>query len=68
MGSGVKSVYSGGRALWEEFKLFIKKGNIFTLAIGFIFGLQFNAVVKSLTDDVRRIRSCVFPSNHHFFR
>lgn len=41
--------------MWEEFKLFIKKGNIITLAIGFIFGLQFNAVVKSLTDDVRRV-------------
>lgn len=35
-----------------EFKEFAIKGNIFDLAIGVIIGAAFNAIVKSLVDDI----------------
>ncbi len=43
---------SGIGGTWTEFKLFITKGNVFQMAIGFILALQFNEVVKSLTNDI----------------
>ena len=46
----LKKAKAGGSAIggtWTEFKLFIAKGNIFQMAIGFILALQFNNVVQS---------------------
>ena len=37
---------------FKEFILFIKKGNIFDLAIGIIIGTGFNAIVRSLVNDI----------------
>jgi hypothetical protein len=51
----LKSAKKSGAAVggtWTEFKLFISKGNIFQMAIGFILALQFNNVVQSLTNDI----------------
>ena len=36
----------------EDFKKFILKGNLVTLAVAFIIGLEFSKVVASFTDDV----------------
>ena len=37
---------------WDEFKTFIMKGDVLTLAVAFIIGLQFNAVVSALVNDL----------------
>ena len=36
----------------NEFKKFALKGNMLDLAVGMIIGSAFNAIVKSLVDDV----------------
>lgn len=36
----------------QEFKDFITKGNLVTLAVGFIMGLAFAAIVSSFVEDV----------------
>lgn len=36
----------------KEFKAFIMRGNVLDLAVGVIIGGAFNAIVKSLVDDV----------------
>ena len=36
----------------EEFKLFALRGNVIDLAVGVIIGGAFQAIVKSLTDDI----------------
>ncbi len=36
----------------EDFKKFILKGNLVTLAVAFIIGLEFSKVVASFTNDV----------------
>lgn len=36
----------------NEFKEFIKKGNAIQLAIGFVMGVAFQGIVKSLVDDL----------------
>ena len=36
----------------EEFKSFVAKGNVLMLAVGFIMGVAFQAVVTSLVDNV----------------
>ncbi len=36
----------------EDFKKFILKGNLVTLAVAFIIGLEFSKVVTSFTDDI----------------
>lgn len=36
----------------QEFKAFIAKGNVLMLAVGFIMGVAFQAVVTSLVDNV----------------
>ena len=38
--------------LWEEFKVFINKGNAMALAVGTIIGGAFGTITKSLTDDI----------------
>lgn len=39
-------------AVLEEFKSFITKGNVLELAVAFIIGLQFNAVVMAMVNDL----------------
>lgn len=36
----------------REFKAFVTKGNVITLAVGFIMGVAFQAVVNSFVQDV----------------
>lgn len=36
----------------QEFKDFVAKGNVIMLAVGFIMGVAFQSVVKSLVDNV----------------
>ena len=38
--------------MWKEFKEFAVKGNAFDLAVGFIIGAAFTAIVNSLVKDV----------------
>jgi large conductance mechanosensitive channel len=38
--------------MWNDFKAFIMRGNVVDLAVGFIMGAAFGAIVKSLVDDV----------------
>jgi len=38
--------------VFEEFKQFIKRGNVMDLAIGVIIGAAFGRIVASLTDDI----------------
>jgi large conductance mechanosensitive channel len=38
--------------MWKEFKEFAIKGNAFDLAVGFIIGAAFTAIVNSLVKDV----------------
>lgn len=40
------------RSLWSEFKAFALQGNLLELAIAFILGVAFAAVVNSLVNDV----------------
>lgn len=38
--------------MWNDFKAFVMRGNVLDLAVGFIMGAAFGAIVKSLVDDV----------------
>lgn len=38
--------------MWKDFKAFIMRGNVIDLAVGFVVGAAFGAIVKSLVDDV----------------
>ena len=38
--------------LWDEFKVFINKGNAMALAVGTIIGGAFSTITKSLTNDL----------------
>lgn len=40
------------KKLFKEFGAFIKKGNVLDLAVGIIIGGAFNAIVKSLVNDI----------------
>jgi large conductance mechanosensitive channel len=40
------------KKLFKEFKEFINKGNAFDLAVGLVIGTAFNAIVKSLVNDI----------------
>ena len=40
-----------------EFREFIMRGNVLDLAVGVIIGGAFQAIVKSLVDDVQKILS-----------
>lgn len=40
------------KKFFGEFRKFISKGNVLDLAVGVIIGAAFQAIVKSLTDDV----------------
>ena len=39
-------------SLWEEFKVFINKGNAMALAVGTIIGGAFSNITKSVTNDL----------------
>ena len=41
-----------GNGFFGEFKKFIMRGNVIDLAVGVIVGGAFQAIVKSLVDDV----------------
>ena len=43
---------NGKPSLFEEFKIFINKGNAMALAVGTIIGAAFSTITKSLTDDI----------------
>jgi large conductance mechanosensitive channel len=38
--------------VFEDFKKFILKGNLVTIAVAFVLGIAFAAVVTSFTDDI----------------
>jgi large conductance mechanosensitive channel len=38
--------------MWNEFKEFLKRGNVMDMAVGIVIGAAFSAVVKSLVDNV----------------
>ncbi|MDO4679936.1 MAG: large conductance mechanosensitive channel protein MscL [Aerococcus sp.] len=38
--------------MWNEFKAFIAKGNVFDMAIGVVMGSAFTAIVNSLVKDI----------------
>ena len=41
-----------GSGMWSDFKAFINRGNIVDLAVGFILGVAFAAIVNSLVNDI----------------
>ncbi|MGD8626403.1 MAG: large-conductance mechanosensitive channel protein MscL [Anaerolineae bacterium] len=38
--------------MWQDFKAFVKRGNVLDMAVGIIIGAAFGTVVKSLVDDI----------------
>ena len=38
--------------MWSDFKAFINRGNLVDLAVGFIMGVSFAAIVNSLVNDI----------------
>ena len=38
--------------MWNDFKAFLKRGNVMDMAVGIIIGAAFGAVIKSLVADV----------------
>ncbi len=40
------------KTMLEDFKKFILKGNLITLAVAFIIGLEFSKVIASFTNDI----------------
>ena len=38
--------------MWSDFKAFLMRGNVIDLAVGFVVGAAFGAIVKSLVEDV----------------
>ena len=54
------SQVEGGDAMLQEFKEFIAKGNLVTLAVAFILGLAFATVVTAFTDVVLGFVSYIF--------
>lgn len=38
--------------MWNEFKEFIAKGNVMSMAVGLIMGSAFTSIVNSLVDDI----------------
>jgi len=48
----VAPVWQESRGLYEEFKVFIRRGNVIDLAVGVIMGAAFGKIVSSLVGDV----------------
>lgn len=38
--------------MFKEFREFIERGNVIELAVAFVMGVAFNAIIKSLVDDI----------------
>ena len=38
--------------MWQDYKAFLFRGNLLELAVAFILGVAFNAVVQALAEDV----------------
>ncbi len=38
--------------MWNEFKIFLRRGNVVDMAVGLIMGAALGAIVKSLVDDI----------------
>ena len=48
----LKEVSGKSKGLIDEFKTFIKRGNVIDLALGVIIGSAFSSIVSSLVDDI----------------
>ena len=48
----LKEVGEKSKGLVDEFKTFIKRGNVIDLAVGVIIGGAFSSIVSSLVDDI----------------
>lgn len=48
----LKEVGEKSKGLVDEFKTFIKRGNVIDLAVGVIIGSAFSSIVSSLVDDI----------------
>ena len=48
----LKEVIGKSKGLIDEFKTFIKRGNVIDLAVGVIIGSAFSSIVSSLVDDI----------------
>lgn len=49
---GLKRLGKAGGGFLKDFKTFISKGNVLHLAVAFIMGIAFNAIVQSLVNDI----------------
>ncbi|GAO50204.1 hypothetical protein G7K_4338-t1 [Saitoella complicata NRRL Y-17804] len=49
---GVQDIEHGAQAVWNDFKDFINRDNIFEVAVGLMIGNAFTSVVTSLVSDV----------------
>jgi len=38
--------------MWQDFKDFLKRGNVMDMAVGIVIGAAFSTVVKSMVDDI----------------
>ncbi len=48
----IKELASKSKGLFEEFKTFIKRGNVIDLAVGVVIGGAFSTIVTSLVNDI----------------
>lgn len=48
----IKSLEKKSKGLFEEFKTFIKRGNVIDLAVGVVIGGAFSTIVTSLVNDI----------------
>ena len=48
----IKELANKSKGLFEEFKTFIKRGNVIDLAVGVVIGGAFSTIVSSLVNDI----------------
>lgn len=48
----IKKIANKSKGLFEEFKTFIKRGNVIDLAVGVVIGGAFSTIVTSLVNDI----------------
>ena len=48
----IKEFATKSKGLFEEFKTFIKRGNVIDLAVGVVIGGAFSTIVSSLVNDI----------------
>lgn len=48
----IKELASKSKGLFDEFKTFIKRGNVIDLAVGVVIGGAFSTIVTSLVNDI----------------